>query len=63
MKQIMMTQMAVLVPGARVLFSKAEIQLFVVVQLCQRNSPHMDEPAREVIELVHVFTCFIKPIF
>jgi len=33
----------------QVLFSKAEIQLFVVVQLCQRNSGKIDEPAREAL--------------
>ena len=35
--------------GVAVLFSKAEIQLFVVVQLCQRNSAKIDEAAREAL--------------
>ncbi|XP_035826479.1 vacuolar protein sorting-associated protein 8 homolog isoform X2 [Aplysia californica] len=35
--------------GVMVLFSKAETQLFVVVQLCQRNSGKIDEAAREAL--------------
>ena len=35
-------------PAMLVMFSKAETQLFVVVQLCQRNSGKIDEAAREV---------------
>lgn len=31
-----------------VLFSKVETELYVVVQLCQRNSGKMDRAAREV---------------
>lgn len=31
-----------------VLFSKLELELYVIVQLCQRNSGKMDKTAREV---------------
>ena len=44
--------------AGQVLFSKAETRLFIVVQLCQRNSANIDEAAREV---VFVFNIFIMP--
>ena len=40
-------------------FSKVELELYVVVQLCQRNSGKMDKTSREVGPTVgcHCFSC------
>ncbi|GFO47915.1 vacuolar protein sorting-associated protein 8-like protein [Plakobranchus ocellatus] len=35
--------------AGQVLFSKAETRLFIIVQLCQRNSANFDEAAREAL--------------
>ncbi|XP_013089193.2 vacuolar protein sorting-associated protein 8 homolog [Biomphalaria glabrata] len=35
--------------GLQVLFSKAETRLYIIVQLCQRNSAKIDEAAREAL--------------
>ncbi|BFY99915.1 hypothetical protein BsWGS_02955 [Bradybaena similaris] len=37
------------VSATQVLFSKAETRLFIIVQLCQRNSGKIDEAAREAL--------------
>jgi len=40
----------------KVQLSEIQTVLLVIIQLCQRNSSKMDEPAREVRGFFHIFS-------